>query len=647
MTPIVIGGASGAWGDSPRAIAQLLRSPVDYLMMDYLAEVSMSLLARARLKAPDAGFPPDFVEYLKPHLVEIAKRRIKVISNAGGVNPQGCKAALLAACAELGVSLNVAIVTGDDVMPKIPGLRERDIREAVSGAPLPTRLLTANAYLGALPIKAALAQGADVVITGRCADSALALGILMHEFAWGADDYDRLAAGSLVGHLLECGAQGVGGLHTDWELVPNWENIGYPLAECDPDGSFVITKPPDTGGLVTPGTVAEQALYEIGDPAAYVLPDLIADFSQVHLRQEGPERVRVTGARGRAPTTQYKVSATYQDGYRAVATVSIVGPQAAAKARRTGEALIARARLSFKERGLPDFTATYIETLGAEASYGPGSRTQDSREVLLRLVVVHTEAKCLDLFARELGSVGISFAPGTTGIYTGRPKPTPQIRLFTFFVDKTLLDAPVVTVGSGEPFTVAIPLGEAAIAAAADAAKPDAAPVTAPVTAALTADADGESITVPLIRLALARSGDKGDSANVAIIARHPAFLEVIRREVTSARIAEHFAHLVAGPIERFEAPGLLAVNFLLQRALGGGGMASLRIDPQGKAYGQMALEMQVTVPRALLREVEGAQDSAGRLALLPSSLQTPTINSAARSTLGATRDEGPATVTM
>jgi hypothetical protein len=609
MSPVLIGGASGAWGDSPRAIAQLLRSPVDYLMMDYLAEVSMSLLARARLKAPDAGYPPDFVEYLKPHLAEIAKRGIKVVSNAGGVNPEGCKAALLAACAEHGVKLTIAIVAGDDLMPGIPQLRAKGIREAVSGAPLPQRLLTANAYLGALPIKAALDHGADIVITGRCADSALALGILMHEFDWATDDYDRLAAGSLVGHLLECGAQGVGGLHTDWELVPNWENIGYPIAECHRDGSFVITKPADTGGLVTPGTVAEQALYEIGDPAAYVLPDLIADFSQVHLSQEAPQRVRVTGARGRAPTAQYKVSATYQDGYRAVATVSIVGPQAAAKARRTGEALIARARLSFQERALPDFTATYLETLGAEASYGPQSRMQDSREVLLRLVVVHADPKCLELFARELGSVGISFAPGTTGIYTGRPKPTPQIRLFTFFVDKTLLDAPVVKAGGGEGFTVAIPAGSDAGATAANHPAPGKGAADAVATTATPGHA--ETITVPLLRLALARSGDKGDSANIAIIARHPAYVDVIRREVTSARMLEHFAHLVVGPVERFEAPGLHAFNFLLQQALGGGGMASLRIDPQGKAYGQMALEMPVQVPLALLREVEGARTRA------------------------------------
>jgi hypothetical protein len=581
-----IGGASGAWGDSPRAIPQLLREPLDYLMMDYLAEVSMSLLARARMKAPDAGFPPDFIAYLKDYLPELKRRRIRVVSNAGGVNPRGCKAALQAICRDLGVDLNIAAVTGDDVMPLTDGLRQAGIREAVSGAALPSRLLTANAYLGALPIKAALAAGADIVITGRCADSALALGILMHEFDWTADQYDLLAAGSLVGHVLECGAQGVGGLHTDWQKVPNWENIGYPIAECQPDGTFVLTKPAGSGGLVIPGAVAEQVLYEIGDPAAYVLPDVIADFSAVRLVQAGEHRVHVSGARGRGPTDKYKVSATYQDGYRAVATVSIVGPDAAAKAERTGQALIARARLAFQEKGLPDFTATHIEALGAEASYGAASRTRNSREVLLRLVVAHPEAKCLELFARELGSVGISFAPGITGIYGGRPKPAPLIRLFTFFIDKALLAPPDLWVGL-EDVEIAVEVPHPQPAPSASASK----------SPQSTEPFHGATVTVPLIRLAYARSGDKGDSSNIAIIARRPEFVDILRREVTAARIAEHFRHLVDGPVERFEAPGLHAFNFLMQGALGGGGMASLRIDPQGKAYAPMALEMDVEVP--------------------------------------------------
>jgi hypothetical protein len=589
-----IGGASGAWGDSPGAIGQLLTADVQYLMMDYLAEVTMSLLARARLKDPDGGFPPDFVLYLKRYLPEIAQRGIKIASNGGGVNPAGCKRALEAVIGELGLSLTVAMVEGDDVMPLTGALREAGLREHVSGEPLPKRLLTANAYLGALPIKAAFDGGADIVITGRCADSALALGILMHEFGWAADDYDRLGAGSLVGHILECGPQATGGNFTDWDTVPDWHNIGYPIAECQADGRFVVCKPEGTGGLIIPAVIAEQTLYEIGDPAAYLLPDVAADFSGVRLTQAGPDKVQVEGARGRAPTGQYKVSSTYQDGYRAVATVSIVGPDAARKAERTGQALIARARMLFAERGITDFTATHIEALGAEASYGPNAAGRTSREVLLRLAVTHPSREALDIFARELGSVGLSCAPGTTGIYSGRPKPTPVERLFTFFLDKHVLGRPRVTIGAADPIEVDVPLDGGFVPA-----KPNSEPAGGGIP-------DEPTITLPLSRLAYARSGDKGNSSNIAIIARQPRYLPLLRREVTPERIVAHLGHLVGGPAERFEAPGLHALNYLIQDALGGGGMASSRIDPQGKAYAQMALEMQVAVPESWAVDIAG-----------------------------------------
>jgi hypothetical protein len=591
-----IGGASGAWGDSPMAIPQLLGADVQYLMMDYLAEVTMSLLARARLKDPDAGFPPDFVAYLRRPLPEIARRKIKVVSNAGGVNPQACKRALEAVCAELGLGLRIAVVEGDDLMPRIDELRHH-VREAASGAALPARMLTANAYLGALPIAAALGAGADIVVTGRCADSALALGILMYEFGWQPDDYDRLAAGSLVGHILECGPQSTGGTFTDWEQVPDWHNIGYPIAECTADGNFVLTKPDDTGGLIAPGAVAEQVLYEVGDPAAYILPDVVADFSHVTARQAGPTRVRVAGAKGRPPTPEYKVSATFQDGYRAVASISIVGRDAARKAERTAQALLDRARMLFRHQNRADFSATHIEALGAEASYGSQSRARDTREVLLRLVVEHQDREALEIFARELGSAGLSFAPGTTGIYSGRPKPTPVIRLFTFYIDKSALRPPTVQIGQEEPVAVDVPTDGGFVQSHAI-ELPDAAPST---------DA---TVEVDLLSLAYARSGDKGDSSNIAIIARKPEYVPILRRELTPERMARHFAEIVHGPVVRFEAPGLNAFNFLLSDALGGGGMASRRIDPQGKAYGQRALEMRIPVPKSVFDGLPAAASS-------------------------------------
>lgn len=580
-----IGGASGAWGDSPMAIGQLLTADVHYLMMDYLAEVTMSLLARARLKDPQAGYPSDFVAYLKPHLATLAQRKIKVVSNAGGVNPQACKRALESICAELGLSLRIAVVSGDDLMPRIDALRTEGVREWVSGEPLPAKLLTANAYLGATPIAQALAQGADIVVTGRCADSALGLGILMHEFGWTDKDYDLLAAGSLVGHILECGPQATGGVFTDWERVPDWHNIGYPIAECSADGSFLLTKPEGTGGLIDPACVAEQVLYEIGDPRAYILPDVVADFSQVRLQSAGTHRVQVSGARGRAATTQYKVSATYQDGYRAVAMAVIIGTDAVRKAERSAEALIARARMHFAKRGMADFRRTHVEALGGEASYQQDARTRASREVVMRLVVEHDDPKALDLFARELGSVGLGFAQGTAGLIGGRPKPTPVVRLFSFFIDKARMAPIQVQVGDAAAFTVEVPVqgGYEAPPAEVSAGQPTAGPM----------------VDVPLLRIAHARSGDKGNGSNIAIFCRKPEYLDHLRTWLTPERLADHFRGTVHGRVTRYEAPGLQALNFVLEDALGGGGMASMRIDPQGKAFGQRTLEMVVPVPVA------------------------------------------------
>jgi len=582
---IRIGGASGAWGDSPGAFTQLIGAGVDYLMMDYLAEVTMSLLARAKMKDPDAGYPPDAVAYIGAVLPDLAAKKIKIATNAGGVNPAGCKRALEDLIRSKNLSLKVAMVEGDAVMPLIPSLREQDIREHVSGEKLPPRLLTANAYLGALPIAAAFAAGADIVITGRCADSALALGILMHEFNWSETDYDHLAAGSLVGHILECGPQATGGNFTDWEAVPGWHNIGYPIATCRADGSFTVTKPANTGGLITVETVAEQTLYEIGDPAAYILPDVVADFSHVTITQIAENEVEIKGAKGRPPTSTYKVSATYQDGYRSVASVSIVGPHAAQKAERIAQSLITRSEDIFRGKNLAPFKATHIEALGAEASYGEKSRTRATREVLLRLAVVHDSRDALEIFGRELGSVGLSTAPGVTGIYSGRPKPTPVVKLFTLFLNKSALPPPTLTVGENPSTRIKISLTGGYTP-------------PKPLQGAIAEDA-ADTIKIPLEKLAYARSGDKGNSANIAIFARKPEYLPWLRKILTPETITAQLGHLVTGPTERFEAPGLNALNFLIQNALGGGGMASLRIDPQGKAYAQMVLEMEVKAPRS------------------------------------------------
>jgi hypothetical protein len=580
-----IGGASGFWGDSSVGAPQLVaQGRLDYLVFDYLAELTMSILAAARAKKPELGYATDFVDVtMRAILRDVANRGIRVVSNAGGVNPQACAQALQAVAAEQGVQLKIAVVTGDDVLPLVPQLREQGVRELQTGSALPERLLTANAYLGALPIRAALDAGAQVVITGRCVDSAVTLGALMHAFDWRADDHDRLAQGSLAGHIIECGCQATGGLHTDWESVPDWPRIGYPVLECQADGSFVVTKPEGTGGLVNTAVVAEQVLYEIGDPRRYLLPDVTCDFTQVRLEQLGEHRVRVSGARGLPPGPAYKVSATFMDGYRCTAQLTIVGLEAARKAQRTGEAILARTRELFAERRWLPYTRTHIEVLGSElANFGPHARTQDVREAVLQVAVMHPQKEALELFAREIASAGTSWSPGTTGA-GGRPSPAPAIRQFAFLVDKGRVRAQV-RIGDAVQ-EVSVPTGQAPVPPPDAQEAPD----------AILPRAGWPQ--VPLVQLAWARSGDKGNHSNIGVIARRPEWLPWLRGQLTPERVKDWLGHLVAGEVTRYEVPGIHALNFLCTEALDGGGMASLRNDPLGKGMAQILLAMPVAVP--------------------------------------------------
>ena len=583
-----IGCGAGFWGDSAAGPAQLVaRGALDYLVMDYLAEITMSILARMKSSDAQAGYATDFVAaVMKPLLAAIVAQGIKVVTNAGGVNPLACKAALEQLAAEAGLPLRVAAVIGDDLLPEADLLRAAGVTEIDSGAPLPVRLASVNAYLGAAPIARALAAGADVVITGRCVDSALVLGPLMHEFGWASDDYERLAAGSLAGHIIECGTQCTGGLFTDWEAVPGWDDMGFPIAECAPDGSFVISKPAGTGGLISRASVSEQIVYEIGDPAHYMLPDVCCDFSAVTVTEVGPERVAVSGARGHAPSGSYKVSATCPDGYRATATMMIGGLDARRKGERVAQAILTRTRRLFAEAGLLDYREVSVEMLGAESTYGPHARTRDTREVVVKIGVAHPDKRALEIFAREIFPAATAMAQGLTGFAGGRPTVQPIIRLYSCLIPKTHVSIDVVL--GGERYGVAAPAGVAACPHLS----------SAEITAA-SPPVDGSS--VPLRALAHARSGDKGDSANIGVLARHAEFLPVLCAQLNSDVVAAWFAHLASGPVTRYPWPGLDGFNFVLEHALGGGGVASLRHDPQGKAYAQMLLCLPIVVPAAWL----------------------------------------------
>ncbi|MEM7544714.1 MAG: acyclic terpene utilization AtuA family protein [Pseudomonadota bacterium] len=582
--PLVIGGASGYWGEATHATAQLLGHPgLDVLIYDYLAEITMSLLARARAKDPAMGYAPDFVSAaMKPNLKAIAEMGVKIISNAGGLNPAACAAALRAEITAQGLSLRVGVVTGDDLRARAKDFAAA--REMFSGEAFPADKMIAsiNAYLGAFPIAAALDGGADIVITGRCADSATVLGACIHYFGWQAGDLDALAGGSLAGHILECGPQATGGNFTDWTLAGDIADIGYPIAAVDGDGAFTVTKPGGTSGVISASAVTEQMLYEIGDPRAYLLPDVACDFSEVTVT-EGAEGVRVSGAKGRAPNGMLKASATYVDGFRAGYTFNFNGRDAGAKARGFAEAGLKRAREALRALNAPDFTETCIEVAGGR----PGTSAYE--EVALKTAVRHPDARAVGLFLKETMGTGLATPPGLHGFTgAGRPKPSPVVRLFSMLVDPAKVPVAVEVEGDAIAFAPPAPPG------------PEPAPPPWPAP-----DATGEDlIAVPLEALALARSGDKGDKANIGVIARRADWLPWIWQGLDDAaiRAAIPFAK---GAIERFYLPGTQSMNILCHEALGGGGVASLLNDAQGKGYAQRLLAADIMVPRAVAPEGE------------------------------------------
>ncbi|TAJ38391.1 MAG: DUF1446 domain-containing protein [Reyranella sp.] len=590
-----IGCHSGFWGDTETAAVQLVRhGNVDYLVSDYLAEVTMSIMAAQKLRNPQAGYAVDFVTaVMGPLAREIAEKKIKVVTNAGGVNPQACRDAVLKACEAAGVKLKVAVVLGDNILPRAEEFRAAGIREMDTGAELPAKIVSMNAYLGGFPIARALAEGADVVITGRCVDSAVTLGALIHAFGWTPEDLDPLAAGTLCGHIIECGAQCNGGNFTDWRLVPDYDNMGFPIAEVSGDGSFVLSKPEGTGGLITPATVAEQMLYEIGDPRAYIVPDVVCDFTEARYEQTGKDRVRVSGARGRPPTDSYKVSTTFPDGYKFSSIFMLGGREAAAKGRHSAESIVKKTRRMFKDKGMADFRDVSIEVIGAEATYGPHSRAQDSREVVVKIAAKHDQKEALSLLGREIAPMSTGGVVGMTGSFgAGRASASPVIRMFSCLVPKSLVPV-TVDVGGHQ-----IALQEGARSGGFSA-------VTLPVEAPpASSSSSGATETVPLIALAYGRSGDKGDNANIGIFARKPEYQPILDSEVTEEAVAKYFAHRIEGKVSRWRLPGINGFNFLLRQALGGGGMASLKADPLAKAFAQMLLDMPVRVPAEVAKKL-------------------------------------------
>jgi hypothetical protein len=423
-----IAGGQGFWGDLPDApVQQVEGGPIDYLMLDYLAEVTMSIMQKQRSRDPRAGYAKDFVPLMKQILPTCVERNIRVTANAGGVNVKGCADAVGEVARELGLSgkVRIGIVTGDDIMPRLDELLSRgvELRNMDTGEPLSTvrdRIQSANVYLGAAPMVEALDRGAQIVITGRATDTGLTLAPLMHEFGWAPDDWNRIAAGTIAGHIIECGAQCSGGnCQYEWRSIPSLAAVGFPIVEASPDGTFVITKHERTGGWVVIPSVKEQLVYEMGDPHEYITPDCIADFTTIQLEYEGRDRVRVFGIEGRPATETFKASISYSAGHKAVGTLVYSWPDAYDKANAADRIL--RARLD--RMGLK-FDQILTEFVGANATHGPlaGKPSPDLPEVQLRVAVRSEDRAAVERFTREIAPLVLTGPPGVTGFAGGRPK---------------------------------------------------------------------------------------------------------------------------------------------------------------------------------------------------------------------------------
>jgi hypothetical protein len=444
---VLIGYGQGFWGDSILGPVRLVREgPLDYLALDYLAEVTMSIMQKQKSRNPKAGYATDFVRMLERTLPTIAEKGIKVIANAGGVNPHACLDAVLELARKQGIKgLKVGVIEGDDILARLPELQQagHTLVNMDDGRPLSEvqdRLLSANVYIGAFAVAQCLAAGAQIVIGGRITDPALVGGPMIHEFGWKATDYDQLAASTMAGHIAECGAQCTGGNYTDWRAVKDFVRIGYPVIEASPDGTFVVTKHDGTGGLVTRNTVVSQLLYEMGDPKRYLGPDCTADFTSAVIEEVGKDRVKLSGIKGQAPTPTYKVSLSYQNGYKATGQLTVSGPDAVAKAKLCAD--IVWGRLALDGCTFEDHEKL-VELVGAGVCYEGIMESADPPEVVLRLGVKCGDQKKVDRFGMEMVPLVTSGPPGVTGYAGGRPKATDIVGYWPALLDKTQVQTKV------------------------------------------------------------------------------------------------------------------------------------------------------------------------------------------------------------
>ncbi len=599
--PLRIANASGYWGDDPNALRrQLEGGPLDYITMDFLAEVTMSILQKQRTRDPLAGYARDFTKMLDPILPLLLEKKVKLITNAGGINPQACAHMVEQLARKHGVSVRIALVYGDSIVGELPRLRDQGVsfRNMETGAVLgedADRIEVANVYFGAVPVVEALRKwDPDIILTGRVTDTGITLAPMIHHFGWDLEDWNRLASGIVAGHIIECGSQCTGGNFTDWHKVESFDQIGYPIVEVHEDGSFFVTKHPNTGGLVSVDTVREQIFYEMGDPHAYISPDVVADFTSIQLEAAGPDRVRVSGIQGVAPTDSYKVSMAYEDGFTCVGSLLVSGPNARAKAEKFAEI--------FWNRVEGPFLETSTEFFGWNACHRSLGHVEEGAEIFLRLGARAQQTEVLQRFAKLIPSLILGGPPGVAAV-AGVAKPQAIVRYWPALLPKQWVTPMIARFHEGCLQGECMATGTRSGSFAAVPREVQVA--QAPSQSVALAVEAGCAGSVLLSQLCLARSGDKGDVANIGVCVRHPELYSFLKEYLTAQRVKDWFQELCVGKVIRYEIEPLCGFNFLLEESLGGGGSCTLRSDAQGKTFAQALLRQSVSLPASLHQWVE------------------------------------------
>jgi len=596
---IRIGNAGGYWGDDLSALRrQLTGGKLDYISTDFLAEITMSILQRQRKQNPDLGYAVDFLHQLDDCLPLICKKKVRVITNAGGINPVGLSREIIRLAQKKKLDLKVGIVYGDDISDKLyeltaAGEKFENMETGENFLDVRSRIGTANIYLGSEPVVKALDEGCHIVVCGRVTDTGLTLAPMIHEFGWAMDDWDKMAAGIIAGHIIECGAQASGGNLTDWQEVESYHNIGYPIIEMEPSGEFTVTKHPGTGGVVSEKSIKEQLVYEMGDPANYISPDGVARFDTIRLKDLGDDCVRISGIKGRPEPEYLKVSMSFEDGWKASGMILVSGPDTYKKAEVIADIFWKKLDHKFEE--------TRTEIIGSGSIWPEGLSSGESNEILLRFSVRDHEYDKVRRFGIAMPTLILSGPAGMAVTTGGRPKPKQVIAYWPALIHRSRVKAKtlcICTDGEERFFEINFPIRLGRFAEALDLPTPERVRSKDP----------GREKVILLRDLCYARSGDKGDTCNIGVLARSAQSYDWLVDYLTADRVKKFFGDTVKGEVERFRLDNLAGLNFLLHKTLGGGGTQSLMIDPQGKTLSQALLQMKVKAPLSIIPKGNGTR---------------------------------------